>query len=134
MEQVAPQIARDGHETVRRHPAADPPQHVVRCDQTCEQAERCPDRTVRARRQRVDQVLHRILRGDRASHRQDDGHQHHEVPDGMTPHITEDESDRSLRNIDWLWIISAHTQHLTAIRTHIRAFRADNIFVIAHVT
>ena len=77
MEQVPPQVAGDVDEGMRCDPAADPPQHVVRRDQPGQHGERRPDRPVLARRQRVDEVLDRILRRDRAAHGQDDRCQHH---------------------------------------------------------
>ena len=68
-EQVAPQVARHDDERMRADPAADPPQHVVGGDQADQDHEGGPERAgmAAALAEHVDQMLDRVLRGERAA-------------------------------------------------------------------
>ena len=74
IEEIEAQVGSDRGESVRRGPPGHTPQEVVARDDREEDTDRPPERLRRRRTgaQHVDQVLHRVLRTDRARYRGDD--------------------------------------------------------------
>jgi len=99
LEEVAPQVAGHGDERMRRDPAADPPQQVIRRDQSDEDRERTPQRPgmMPAGAEHVDKMFDRVLRSERTAHGRYHAAQHDRMSERMAADKTEKERKRPVR-------------------------------------
>jgi hypothetical protein len=84
---------------VRSDPAADPPQKIVRGNQTDKDGERAPQRAgmMPASAEHVDQMLDRILRGERTTHSREHAAQDDRMRERVAADIAKKKRKRPVR-------------------------------------
>jgi hypothetical protein len=100
-EQLGPHGGGGAGEAVGRNPAADAPQHVIGGDHAGQDGKGHPHRVGadlgRIARERVDQVLHRVVRADRAGHRTQHRCHDRDMRSGIGPQVPEQEGHGAMR-------------------------------------